>query len=232
MAPTSFEVSVGAGDTVRALLYPASGSTSLQTAVILGHGAGGPQLSPFMTHFARGLAGRGADVVTFNFVYMERGRRMPDPAAKLEACYRAVIDTTRVQVPTARTRLVVGGKSMGGRIASQVVAADPDARGVAGLVFLGYPLYPPGRPERMRDAHLPAIRVPMLFVQGSRDPFGTPDELQTVLTRCRDARLHLVDGGGHSLKRKGQGAPGTNELYEAIQAEIAMWIATTPIPSG
>ena len=85
---------------------------------------------------------------------------------------------------------------------------------------------------RMRDAHLPSIRVPMLFVQGSRDPFGTPDELQTVLTRCRDARLHLVDGGGHSLKRKGQGAPGTDELYEAIQAEIAMWIASTPIPSG
>ena len=121
---------------------------------------------------------------------------------------------------------------MGGRIASQVVAADPDARGVAGLVFLGYPLHPPGRPERIRDAHLPAIRVPMLFVQGSRDPFGTPDELQTVLTRCRDARLHLVDSGDHSLKRKGQGAPGTDEQYEAIQAEIAMWIATTPIPSG
>ena len=106
--------------------------------------------------------------MTFNFVYMERGRRAPDPAAKLEACYRAVIDTTCVQVPTVRTRPVVGGKSMGGRIVSQVVAADPDALGVAGLVFLGYPLHPPGRPERMRDAHRPSIRVPMLFAQGSR----------------------------------------------------------------
>ena len=127
----------------------------MQTAVILGLGAGRPQLSPFMTHFAWGLAGRGVDVVTFNFVYMERGRRAPDPAAKLEACYRAVIDTTCVQVPTVRTRPVVGGKSMGGRIVSQVVAADPDALGVAGLVFLGYPLHPPGRQERMRDAQSP-----------------------------------------------------------------------------
>ena len=170
-------------------------------------------------------------MVTFNFVYMERGRRAPDPAAKLEACYRAVIDATRVQVPTARTKLVVGGKSMGGRIASQVVAADPDALGVAGLVFLGYPLHPPGRPERIRDAHLPSIRVPMLFVQGSRDPFATPDELHAVLTRCRDARLHLVDGGDHSLKRKGKEASSTDEMYEAVQAEIANWIATTRILS-
>ena len=175
MLSTGFEVSVGPDQSVRALHYAAATSTESPAALILGHGAGAPQLSPFMTHFAKGLAGRGIDVVTFNFVYMDRRRRAPNPAAKLEACYRAVIETTRERVPAARSALFVGGKSMGGRIASQVVAADPDGLGAAGLVFLGYPLHPPGRPEKMRSAHLPSIAAPMLFVQGSRDTFGTPD---------------------------------------------------------
>ena len=118
----------------------------LSTALVLGHGAGAPQLSPFITRFAHGLAHRGIDIVTFSFVYMERRRRAPDQPAKLEACCRAVIETTRERVATARSMLIVEGKSMGGRIASQVVAADPDGLGVAGLVFLGYPLHRPIQP--------------------------------------------------------------------------------------
>ena len=91
-----------------------------------------------MVQFAEGLSSRGFDVATFNLVYTEQGRRAPDPKTRLELCYPAAIDTTRAHVPSARARLIVGGKSMGGRIASQVVASDPDGLGVAGLVFLGY----------------------------------------------------------------------------------------------
>ena len=122
---------------------------------------------------------------------MERGRRVPDRAPRLEACYRAVIGGVRARPAAAGRRLFVGGKSMGGRIASQAVAGDAQAGRsptVDGLVFLGYPLHPPGRPDKLRAAHLPSIAAPMLFVQGSRDAFGTPAELRPVLSRLRARR--------------------------------------------
>src|SRR5207253_7881775 len=99
------------------------------------------------------------------------GRKLPDPKARLESCYRAVIDAMRKRKKLKSNRLVIGGKSMGGRIASQVAAAN--AENIDGLVFLGYPLHAPGRPDKLRDEHLPEIKAPMLFVQGSRDAFGT-----------------------------------------------------------
>src|ERR1700704_5048123 len=133
---------------------------------MLAHGAGAGQQHPFMTAFADAIAARGIDVVTFNFLYIEQKRRLPDRGPALEACYRAAIDATRREVTAARRALFIGGKSMGGRIATQVAAADAGLP-LAGLVLLGYPLHPPGRPERLRDAHLPAVSRPMLFVQGS-----------------------------------------------------------------
>ena len=221
-----FDIDVGVAGIVTGLHYRARRADRKTPAtLILAHGAGAPQLSPFMTAFSAGLADRGVDVVTFNFVYMERGRRAPDPSARLESCYRAAIDTTRAVVPAARSRLFVGGKSMGGRIASQVVAADPHDLSVAGLVFLGYPLHPPGRPDKRRDAHLPDIAAPILFVQGSRDPFGTEAELRSVVESCQRARLKVVDGGDHSLKVRGKNAPSVDEIHAALQDVIAEWIA-------
>ena len=193
--------------------------------MILAHGAGAPQLSPFMRQFAEGLARRGVDIVTFNFVYMERGRRAPDPKARLEATYRAAIETTRAAVTTPGARLIIGGKSMGGRIASQVAASDASPVEVDGLIFLGHPLHPPGRPERRRDAHLPSVAAPMLFVQGSRDTFGTRDEIQPVVDACQAARLHVVEGGDHSLKVRGKNALLLETIYSSIQDAIAEWIA-------
>ncbi len=115
---------------------------------------------------------------------------------------------------------------MGGRIASQVVAADTQA-GVSpivdGLVFLGYPLHPPGRPEKLRAAHLPSITAPMLFVQGSRDTFGTPEELRPVLGGCRAAELFVVDGGDHSFNVRGKNAPTASELHATVQDAIVGW---------
>lgn len=180
-----------------------------------------------MTAFARGLADRGLDVVTFNFPYMERGRRAPDPVARLEACSAAAIDAVRAEVPSAADRLIVGGKSMGGRIASQAVASADDDLGVAGLIFLGYPLHPAGRPDRTRAAHLPSIASPMLFVQGSRDAFGSPDELRPIIEGCPRARLHVVEGGDHSLKVRGVNAPEPDEVYANAQDAIVKWIART-----
>ena len=223
-----FDIDMGSRGIATGLHYPADRDRSKQSTLILAHGAGAPQLSPFMRQFATGLAARGIDTVTFNFLYMEQDRRAPDPKGRLEATYRTAIESTRAAVGSATTRLVIGGKSMGGRIASQVAARDDDDEpvDVDGLIFLGYPLHPPGRPERRRDAHLPSIVAPMLFIQGSRDTFGTKDEMQPVVDACQDARLHIIEGGDHSLKVRGKDAPSPEDLYDSVQDVMADWIAT------
>jgi uncharacterized protein len=217
---------MGAGAHTTALVYPAE-QPHIGAALILGHGAGAGQDSPFMTEFARALAVLGADIVTFNFLYTEQKRRLPDRAPVLEACYRTVIETVRDRVESARHALFIGGKSMGGRIATQVAAADADLP-LAGLVLLGYPLHPPGRPERLRDAHLPAVSRPMLFVQGSRDGFGTPDELAPILGRITPPpTMHEAVGGDHSFKLTGRDPARQAAMYEDIQRAIARWISLT-----
>ena len=115
-----------------------------------------------MRHFAQGMSSRGIDTITFNFVYMEKGRRAPDHTTRLEATYRAAIEATAARTTTTSTRLVIGEKSMGGRIASHVAASDETPVDVHGLIFLGYPLHPPKRPERRQDAYLPSIAAPTL----------------------------------------------------------------------
>jgi predicted alpha/beta-hydrolase family hydrolase len=180
-----------------------------------------------MRLFASGLAERGFDALTFNFVYMEQGRRVPDPKAKLESCYRAVIEAATQHKKLRGNRVVVGGKSMGGRIASQVAATEESADKIAGLVLLGYPLHPPGRPEQLRDAHLKDIRAPMLFVQGARDAFGTPDELRTAIKKHHlRATLYVVEGGDHSLKVPKSVCTPQDEVYAAAMDKIADWLRT------
>jgi len=207
-----------------AIVFPAERTgPAADAALILGHGAGAGQRSPFMTSFARALAGFGLDVVTFNFLYTEQRRRAPDRAPVLEACYAAAIRTVRDRVESARRALFIGGKSMGGRIATQVAAADPDLP-IAGVVLLGYPLHPPGRPDQRRDKHLPAVRRPMLFIQGTRDAFGTPAELSPLVVPL-GASLHVVDGGDHSFTVSRGGAAAQAKVYEDIQRAIAEWMA-------
>jgi predicted alpha/beta-hydrolase family hydrolase len=171
MEPENLTISLPDGQMTTGLLYP---GRKKQITIILAHGAGAPQLHPFMRLFAFGLAERGYDVITFNFLYMEQRRKVPDPKAKLESCYLAVIETVWRHKKLKGNHLVIGGKSMGGRIASQVAAAN-EIDGLVCLVFLGYPLHPPGRPEQLRDSHLPQIKSPMLFIQGSRDAFSSED---------------------------------------------------------
>jgi len=216
-------------DQTSAYLYAAERKRRSGVTVVLGHGAGANQLSGFMQLFANGLADRGMDVVTFNFLYMERGRGAPDPKAKLESCYRSVIEATQAQKKLKTNRLVIGGKSMGGRIASQVAASaadsgDPMTQAVSGLVFLGYPLHPPGNPDKLRAEHLKSIRAPMLFVQGTRDSLGTPDEIQPLIKQLRlPARIYVIEGGDHSFKAPKKFGLTQDEIYDGAMNEIDSW---------
>ena len=221
-----FHVEVAPGQIVTAIEYPAATRHLADITLILGHGAGADQTSDFMVSFATALAERGIDVVTFNFLYTEYGRRVPDPNSRLESCYRRVIESVRGRSTSGPLKLAIGGKSMGGRIASQVAASGAGA--LAGLVFLGYPLHPPGKPQRPRAAHLPEIEAPMLFVQGSRDAFGTPDELKSIIDRLDPPPdLYVVETGDHSFKVLKSAKIGQQEVYAAIQDRIDIWLRKT-----
>ena len=161
--------------------------------VVLAHGAGAGQQHPFLVAVAKALARRGIDVTTFDFPYVVAGRRLPDRPAVLEACARAVVEEVGAGGP-----VVFGGKSMGGRIGSQIA---PSTSAVRALFFLGYPLHPPGKPDTLRVAHWPRITVPCLFVQGTRDPFGSPEELAPHLALLAGAvKVFPVEHGDHSFR--------------------------------
>lgn len=222
--PEPLRVETGPNQMVTATIYPAAGRDRSAVTLILGHGAGVGQTSSFMVMFATELATRGIGAVTFNFSYIEQGRRVPDPNDRLEACYRAVVDAVRHRI--GHRRLAIGGKSMGGRIASQVAAAG--AADVAALVLLGYPLHPPGKPDQLRARHLPDITAPMLFVQGSRDAFGTPDELRPIISKLKaPCDLHVVESGDHSFKILKRAGVGQDETYRVILDRIAQWLRET-----
>jgi uncharacterized protein len=221
--PDLFRVEIAPSQVVTALGYPAAAKNRAGVTLILGHGAGTNQTSGFMVAFATALAERGIDIVTFNFLYSENGGRIPDSNGRLEGCWRAVIETVRGRITPGAGKLAIGGKSMGGRIAS-LVAAD-GVGDLAGLVFLGYPLHPPGRPDRLRAAHLREVKAPMLFVQGSRDAFGTPAELQPIIGRLEPPTdLFVVEGGDHSFKVPKSAEIKQADVYRAIQDRIETWL--------
>jgi predicted alpha/beta-hydrolase family hydrolase len=181
-------------------------------AIVVAHGAGAGQMSQFMVRTATGLAERGISAATFDFPYIAAGRRVPDRAPVLEAAWRDAIAAARERL--GGLPLFIGGKSMGGRIASHI-ASQGGAGTLAGLVFFGYPLHPPGRPQQRRDAHLPAIAEPMLFVQGTRDQFGTVEEITALLPTLQRATLHEIAGGDHSFK-----VPGGKARQEPVMIEV------------
>jgi predicted alpha/beta-hydrolase family hydrolase len=192
--------------------YPAD--TGPAALFVFAHGAGAGQKHKFMVATAQELAARGIDVATFDFPYMARGRGAPDRAPVLEQAFRDAVDAARQW--SRAGRLVIGGKSMGGRMATHLGAQGLD--GLAAIVALGYPLHPPGRPEQLRIAHLPSIEVPLLILQGERDTFGTPSELEPVLkTMHAPVTLHVVAGGDHSLAVRGRTSP---EVYDVIHRWI------------
>jgi predicted alpha/beta-hydrolase family hydrolase len=221
-SPDELTIETGAG-AVTALAYR-SDEPRRSAWLVLAHGAGAGQRSPFMIATARGLASRGISTITFNFPYTEHGRRIPDRTPVLDACYVRVISAVREQLAAESQPLFIGGKSMGGRISTHVAAANADLP-ISGLVLLGYPLHPPGRPDNRRDAHLPAIHTPMLIVQGERDTFGTPGELDEVLGRMSPRpTLHVVPQGDHSFKVSRAGKAGQQAIDERVLETISGWI--------
>ena len=228
--PIKLTVKANAQDSVTALLYMSGKKNRLGVTIILGHGAGADQSSGFMRLFSSGLSELGLDVMTFNFVYTEQKRGAPDPKAKLESCFRAVIEAALSQKRIEGNRLVIGGKSMGGRIASQVAAAaceqnDPLAKEINGLVFLGYPLHPPGNPAKLRTEHLPQIKMPMLFVQGTRDSLGSTDEIAPIIKKLKlPAEMYVIEGGDHSFKAPKKFGRSQEEVYEAAMNAIVEWV--------
>ena len=193
--------------------------------MVLAHGAGAGQRHPFMVTIARGLAERGIDVATFDFPYMRGRRRVPDKAPVLETAFREAVADARGEVGSGH-RVFIGGKSMGGRIATHLAAQGLD--GLQGVVTLGYPLHPPGKPEQLRTAHLPDIRVPVLIVQGERDAFGTADELKPIIGQM-SARvtLHVVARGDHSLAVPTTAGVAQKDVYASVLDTIASWVQST-----
>ena len=189
-------------------------------ALILAHGAGADMTAPLLLAVAEGLAARGVTVLRFNFLYKELGKKAPDAMPKLELAYRAAIESMRAEKPK---RLFLGGKSMGGRVAS-LLAAEGDA--CDGLVFLGYPLHPAGHPEKLRDEHLPKIKAPMLFVEGTRDPLCDLALLRPVLARLKKrASLHVIDGGDHSFDLLKSAGRTRESVHLEIVTAIHEWMA-------
>lgn len=208
------------GEVSALLLVP----TDAKAMLVLGHGAGAGMRHPFLERVARDLAELGVATLRYQFPYMEAGRKRVDPPGIAEATVRAAIDVAAGQAP--ELPLYAGGKSFGGRMTSQSMSKKPDAR-VRGLVFYGFPLHAPGRPGRDRAAHLFDLRLPMLFLQGTRDTLADLD-LMTGLTDelGERATLHVVEGGDHSfavLKRDGRTA---DEVFDELARVVAGWVGS------
>ena len=195
---------------------------------VLAHGAGAGRDHPWMRRAADGLTRRGVHVVTFNFPYMEAGRSAPDRGPVLEEAFQAA---WRDGARQATGPMFAGGKSRGGRIASQAAARDLFDPPAAGLVFFGYPLHPPGAPAQRRDKHLPQIRVPMLFLHGTRDPFGSPEELTALAATLPLSRLELIDGGDHSLVATKRADPKGQSIERALDLAAAFMLTGIPLHS-
>lgn len=221
---TSFEVSESTGP-VSAILRRDDDAKSL---LVLAHGAGAGMRHVFMEALAARLAEYGVASLRYQFPYMEKGGRRPDAKAKLHATVRAAVDEARRLAPDLP--LFAGGKSMGGRMTSEAASKEtlPD---VVGLVFVGFPLHPAGKPGTERGDYLDAVEAPMLFLQGTRDKLADLDLLRPVLERVNEtaegnsqrATLHVVEGadhGFHVLKRSGR---TDDEVMDELARSVAEW---------
>lgn len=188
--------------------------------VAVAHGAGAGYRHPFFDGFVSGLHDAGLATMRFNFPYVEAGRRMPGPAAHAVTTWAAVEAFAGRHAPDLA--MWASGKSYGGRMAS--MAAAEGVLAAAGLVYLGYPLHPPGDPGKARTAHLPGVRQPQLFVEGTNDPFIDPrEQFLEAVASCQDAETVWIEGGGHSFEVKGRKRAAA-EIGEDIAPVVAEWI--------
>ena len=189
--------------------------------MVLAPGAGSSRHHVSLSGIQTGLAHAGWTTVTFDFPYREAGRLIPDRQPVLERCWRAVLAAVQTDARLAPPWIAIGGRSMGGRIASHVAAAGAP---VSGLVFLGFPLHPAGRPSVERAAHLPSIAVPMLFVQGTRDALAERAFLAGVLAELPRATLHDIEGADHSFRVPRRAGRTEETVRDEIVKVVADWL--------
>ena len=211
---------VGVGDAEVSALFDASEKLDAPVFVF-GHGAGGNLADRGVVKTAQVLREHGLHTVRFNFVYRERKISRPDPMPKLTACVAAVAEHARAELKPRR--LIIGGRSMGGRAAS-VLASEGFS--CDGLLLLAYPLHPPGRPQQLRSAHLPAIRLPVLCINGTRDDFCTRSLMDEVLTTVQPTwRMHWIDGADHSFHVLKSSGRKDDDVMREIGELAAKWSA-------
>lgn len=219
----SWSVPVG-GESVSAIHEPSTTGRTVATFVCA-HGAGGNMHDRGVQSVAKELRDRGLDVVRFNFLYTERKRGRPDPMPVLQQVIEAVVARTREAL--APNELIIGGRSMGGRAASMLAA---DGFAANRLLLLAYPLHPAGKPDQLRDAHLPRIAMPVLCINGTRDALCRRDLMDAVLERVRPTfRMHWVEGADHSFHVLKSSGRTDGEVMREIGATVADWLADNPL---
>jgi len=220
-------IPVSVNESVSGVLNVPHGFEAGRTAaVIVAHGAGNDMHNPLLVHFSAGLGSAGYLSLRFNFPYKQKGQKAPDPQPKLIRTWQAAFEFVNSHPEFGTPRIVAAGKSMGGRVASQMTADGLIP--AKALVFLGYPLHPPGKKNQLRDAHLYRISVPMLFFAGTRDALCDIDLIQNVLNGLHAAwELETIEGGDHSFVLPKLLKASEEDVYERILQRTLSWLSQT-----
>ena len=220
-----FSIRIDEKESVSALVsVPESFQSGQGTGIILAHGAGNNMESELLEGLASGLAGAGYLVLRFNFPYKEKGKKIPDSQVKLEKTWQSVLAFFQKHPRFSPARVVAAGKSMGGRVASQMAAAGKLP--VDRLIYYGYPLHPPGKKEKLRDTHLYSISIPMLFFAGTRDALCDLELLQNVLEKLQAAwSLELIAGGDHSFRVLKAIGLSSDDVLRSLVLKTVSWLA-------
>jgi predicted alpha/beta-hydrolase family hydrolase len=220
--PTSIEI-IGMGNISAVLSGPDQPGDSNKTGVIIAHGAANDMNNSLIVAVADGLASAGYTTLRFNFPYKEKGKKSPDTEPTLIRTWQSAVSHILNNERLPVDRLVAAGKSMGGRIASQMVAADQ--MDVDALIFLGYPLHAPGRTDKLRDSHLYQIKKPMLFFAGTRDPLCNLEKLQEVFHRLPgQCDLEIVESGDHSFRLPKSLSRSADSVHRQIVEKCLQWL--------
>jgi len=210
---------VPVGDETTTAVYRSGGAND-GIVFVAAHGAGGRLNDKSMLGLAKEFESRTIDMVRFNFLYREKGSARPDQMPRLEMCYEAVV--ARVRQELNPRVVIIGGRSMGGRAASMMAAKDFDCQG---LLLMAYPLHPPGQLEKLRDAHLPSIKVPVLCFNGTRDTFCTPELMTKVLKSVKTKwEMHWLEGADHSFHVNKSSGRNDAQVLEEVGTTTEVWL--------
>lgn len=208
-----------AGDELGPVSVSVADPARSKATLVIAHGAGGTMETPSIVSLQKQLESNGVTAVRFNFLYTEKKKRAPDRQPALVATWRSVADWVKQELKPKK--LFLSGRSMGGRMASYLVAGGYPCDG---LMFFAYPLHPPGKPDQQRKDHLPKIKVPMLFISGSRDAFATLELLEPVVKTSR-AKLHLIEGADHGFKVPKKYGRSPKQVDEEVAASVLGFIS-------